>query len=105
MMFSNKMNCVGLHVFQFEVTRGTGESENEELNFKKKNWRENKNTCTQVHSRETNQTERMKENPWLSADTDNLPAGTMSLLEGMRYNGEQNGSRWTLHRLGPNYSA
>ena len=46
----------------------------------------------------------MKENPWLSADTDNLPAGTMSLLEGTRYNGEQNGSRWTLHRLGPNYS-
>lgn len=36
MMFSNKMNCVGLHVFQFEVTRGTGESENEELNLKKK---------------------------------------------------------------------
>ena len=36
MMFSNKMNCVGLLVFQFEVTRGTGESENEELNFKKK---------------------------------------------------------------------
>lgn len=39
MMFSNKMNCVGLPVFQFEVTnvtRGTGESENEELNLKKK---------------------------------------------------------------------
>ena len=55
MMFSNKMNCVGLLVFQFEVTRGTGESENEELNLKKKkNWRENKNTCTEVRSRETN---------------------------------------------------
>lgn len=47
----------------------------------------------------------MKENPWLSADTDNLPEGTMSLLEGMKYNGEQNGTRWTPYRLGPNYSA